>query len=78
MASNSNGYGNVYFLGVARVASSAMVVASLSYNTDTDLNGVRQVLEQPNMNMSPGKHYSFSVAQVAWHLIQGKFILVIE
>ena len=33
--------------------------------------GVKQVLDQPNMNMTPGKHYSFSVAQMAWHLIAG-------
>ena len=64
-------YGNVYFLGVARVAGQGIIVASYSYNTETDLNGVKQVLEQPNMNMSPGKHYSFSVGQLAWHLISG-------
>ena len=47
-------------------------MASHSYNTETDLGGVKQVLEQPNMNMAPGKHYSFSVGQLAWHLIAGK------
>ena len=62
-------FGNVHFVGVARVAGQGIVIASHSYNTETDLNGVKQVLEQPNMTMSPGKHYSFSVAQVAWHLI---------
>jgi len=62
-------YGNVFFLAVARMAGQGIVVASYSYNTETDLGGVKQVLEQPNMNMSPGKHYSFSVAQLAWHLI---------
>ncbi len=64
-------YGNVFFLGVARMAGQGIVVASYSYNTETDLNGVKQVLDQPNMNMSPGKHYSFSVGQLAWHLIAG-------
>ena len=64
-----SGYGNVFFLGVARMAGQGLVIASYSYNTETDLGGVKQVLEQPNMNMSPGKHYSFSVGQVAWHLI---------
>ncbi|RYG68432.1 hypothetical protein EON64_05190 [archaeon] len=62
-------YGNVFFLGVARMAGQGLVIASYSYNTETDLGGVKQVLEQPNMNMSPGKHYSFSVGRVAWHLI---------
>jgi hypothetical protein len=71
MASSSQYYGNVHFLGVARVAGQGIVIASHSYNTETDLNGVKQVLEQPNMTMSPGKHYSFTVAQVAWHLIAG-------
>lgn len=64
-------YGNVFFLAVARMAGQGIVVASYSYNTETDLGGVKQVLEQPNMNMSPGKHYSFSVGQLAWHLIAG-------
>lgn len=62
-------FGNLHFLGVARIAGSGIVVASHSYNTETDLNGVRQVLEQPNMTIAPGKHYSFGVAQVMWHLI---------
>lgn len=66
-------YENVFFLGVARIAGQGVVVASYSYNTETDLSGVKQVLEQPNMNMSPGKHYSFSVGQMAWHLIAGRF-----
>lgn len=64
--------GNVFFLGVARMQGYGIVVASYSYNTETDLGGVKQVLEQPNMNMTPGKHYSFAVAQLAWHLIAGK------
>lgn len=67
----SNFYEKVFFLGIARMAGQGIVVASYSYNTDTDLSGVKQVLEQPNMNMSPGKHYSFSVGQMAWHLIAG-------
>jgi len=51
------------------MAGQAFVMASLPYNSETDLGAVRQVLEQPNMNMSPGKHYSFTVAQYSWHLI---------
>lgn len=53
------------------MAGQGIVVASYSYNTETDLSGVKQVLDQPNMNMSPGKHYSFTVSQLAWHLIAG-------
>jgi hypothetical protein len=64
-------HGNVYFLGVARIAGQGIIVASHSYNTETDLGTVRQVLEQPNMQMAPGKHYSFTNAQLAWHLIAG-------
>lgn len=30
-----------------------------------------QVLEQPNMQMNPGKHYAFSVGQLGWHIIAG-------
>ena len=68
----STSYGNVFFLGVARIAGQqGIVVASHSYNTKTDLGAVKQVLEQPNMQMAPGKHYSFTVGQLAWHLIAG-------
>jgi len=67
--SQSNYYDNVYFLAVARIQQQGIVVASYSYNSETNIDGVKQVLEQPNMNMQPGKHYSFSVGQVAWHLI---------
>lgn len=67
----STSYGNVFFLGVARIAGQGIVVASHSYNTETDLGAVKQVLEQPNMTMAPGKHYSFTVGQLAWHLIAG-------
>lgn len=73
-------FGNLHFLGVARIAGQGIVVASHSYNTETDLNGVRQVLEQPNMSIAPGKHYSFGVAQVMWHLISGglKIMMVLS
>ena len=64
-------FGNVFFLGVARIANQGVIVASYSYNTETDLGAVRQMLEQPNLSMAPGKHYSFSVGQLAWHLIAG-------
>lgn len=67
-------FGNVHFLGVARIAGTGIVIASHSYNTEIDLNGVRQVLEQPNMNLTSGKHYSFNVGPHAWHLISGIFL----
>ena len=73
MSSTSQYFGNVHFLSVARVEKGrGIVMASHSYNTEIDVNGVKQVLEQPNLSMSPGKHYSFSVGQSAWHLIAGK------
>ena len=69
--SQTEGHNNVHFVGVARVAGQGIVIASYSYNSETDLAGVKQVLEQPNMQLSPGKHYSFSVGNLAWHLIAG-------
>ena len=66
-------YGNVFFLGVARIAGQqGIIVVSHSYDTETDLGAVKQVLEQPNMQMSPGKHRSFTVGKLAWHLIAGE------
>ena len=68
----STSYGNVLFLGVARIADhQGIVVASRSYNTKTEPE-VKPILEQPNMQMEPGKHYSFTVGQLAWHLIAGE------
>lgn len=67
MASQS--YGNVHFVGVARIAGQGIVIASLAYNAEIDIGGVKQVLEQPNLNMSAGKHYTFSVGSSGWHLI---------
>lgn len=72
MASNPPAYNNVLFICAARMAGQAIIVASYSYNTDTDLSAVKQALEQPSMNLSPGKHYSFNVGQLAWHLISGE------
>lgn len=63
-------FGNVHFLAVSRMEKGrGIVMACHSYNSEIDINGVKQVLEQPNMAMSSGKHYSFSVGQSAWHLI---------
>jgi hypothetical protein len=72
MSTGQTFYGNVHFVGVARIAGTGIVIASHAYHAKTDLNGVRQVLEQPNMNMAPGKHYSFNSGDLAWHLIAGK------
>ena len=48
-------YGNVQFLAVARLSfGQGIVMASHSYNTETDLAAVKQVLEQPNMSLNPG------------------------
>jgi len=69
-------YENVFFVGVARMAGQGIVIASYSYNTDTDIGGVKQVLDQPNMNMQVGKHYSFSVGKLAWHLISDDMGLI--
>ena len=65
---------NIYFLAVARVQGEGIVVAQHSNDSDVELSGVAQVIEQPNMNMQPGKHYSFTVGSTqGWHLISGTF-----
>ncbi len=66
-------YGNLLFIGVARVENAqGVIIASHSYNTETSLDGVKQVLEQPNtMGMEAGKHYTFNVGSLSWHLIEG-------
>ena len=71
---------NVFFLGVARrVDERCIIMASHCYQAETDLAGVKLVLEQPNLiNISPGKHYAFTAAQFSWHFISGfvKLVLV--
>jgi len=47
-------------------------MASHSHQSETDLDGVKKVLAEPNMQMQSGKHYSFSSAGTAWHLIADK------
>ena len=69
-------YSNVFFLCTARMAGQAIIVASYSYNTETELGAVKQVLEQPTINLSPGKHYSFNAGEVSWHLISGEIISI--
>jgi hypothetical protein len=53
----SKNHGNVQFLAVARLSfGSAIIMCSHSYNAETDLSAVKQVLEQPNMSLNPGNH----------------------
>ena len=68
-------YSNVFFMCAARMAGQAIIVASYSYNTETELGAVKQVLEQPTINLSPGKHYSFNAGEVSWHIISGEIEL---
>ena len=66
---------NVFFVGVARMDDDqGVVIGNFSYNTETDLSGVKRVLEQPNFNMVQGKHYNFTIGEVSWHLIQGALL----
>lgn len=63
-------YGNIHFIGLARLVSGkGVILASHSYNTKIDLNGVKQVIEQPNICMQQSKFYSFSVGSQSWHLV---------
>lgn len=75
MANNSTQY--VYYLGVARLSGGkGFAVGNFSFNSETSIDGVKQVLEQPNFNLVQGKHYSFAVGQMAWHLIQDELSLI--
>lgn len=47
----------------------SIIIASYSYHNTTDLGAVKQVLEQPTNNFSPGQHYNFISGDVEWHLI---------
>ena len=65
---------NLYFIAVARISmNQAIIIGNFSYKTETDLNGVKKVLEQPNFQMQKGKHYTFTIGEVTWHLIQGSY-----
>lgn len=68
---------NIFFVGVARMEDDrGVIIGNFSYNTETDLSGVKKVLEQPNLQMVQGKHYNFTVGEVSWHLIQDEFALI--
>ena len=61
---------NIYYMAVARSAGEGIVVAEYSNDCEVDVDAVGNVLEDPSMKISPGKHYSFTVGdQQAWHLI---------
>lgn len=63
-------YNNIYFLAIARKQGpSAVTVASYAYNSQTDVSIVNKVLEQPNMNIQAGKHYTFGVDRLGGHVI---------
>eukprot|EP00349_Pseudokeronopsis_sp_Brazil_P008184 CAMPEP_0202965822 /NCGR_PEP_ID=MMETSP1396-20130829/9919_1 /ASSEMBLY_ACC=CAM_ASM_000872 /TAXON_ID= /ORGANISM="Pseudokeronopsis sp., Strain Brazil" /LENGTH=212 /DNA_ID=CAMNT_0049688933 /DNA_START=100 /DNA_END=738 /DNA_ORIENTATION=- len=58
------------------MAHEGIVIASFSHNAEIDIGGVKQVLQQPNLNMSAGKHYTFSVGSSGWHLIADDLNLI--
>lgn len=63
---------NVFFVGIARVANQAhIIVASKSNHAETDLGAVKEVLDQPTNNFTPGKHFNFTAGKVAWHMEAG-------
>ena len=68
----ASGYGNVYFIGVARIGSDAVVVANYSYHSEIDIDGVKKVLDEPNLSLLPGKYYTFTSNQFGWHLVSGE------
>jgi len=63
--------GSVFFMGVARMSPLATLVASNSYHAETDSSAVKQVLDQPTNNFSPGQHFNFNAGEVTWHLVAG-------
>ena len=67
----------VYFIGIGRLEEGrAVIIGCASFNTETDLSGVKRIIEQPNT--TPGKHFTFQTGEVSWHLIQGKAILLLQ
>ena len=70
----STGFGNVYFLGVARIEGKSIVVGSYAYHSQIDISAVKQLLDQPNMNIAPKKYYNFETGENSWHLTSGIYI----
>eukprot|EP01038_Epipyxis_sp_PR26KG_P008946 gene8946-12063_t len=71
---------NVIFLGVVRFSKpqTSVVVAARSHSAsgDYDKSNIKMVLDQPNFNISNGRHYNFFVQSYAWHLFSDKFGLI--
>lgn len=60
---------NVSFTCVAR-GRDRLIAAWSSYGASVDLNGVRKVLNQEQMQqMERGKHYNFSSGSQTWHVM---------
>lgn len=65
-------YDNVFFIGVGRLSGQqGFIVVSHSYKSQTDLGAIKEALVHPDMQMVRGKHYSFTVKTLAWHLTAG-------
>lgn len=62
---------NLFFLGISKIEGGAIILASLSYHSDTDLNTIKEVLNQPNI-LVPNKLYNLEAGQLSWHLLSGK------
>ncbi len=68
MSANTTSFDNIYYMGVARWAEGRpLVVASYSHNSDTDIHGVKQALN--DLTITPGKLYSFSIARNVWNIV---------
>eukprot|EP00620_Florenciella_sp_RCC1587_P017144 CAMPEP_0182570348 /NCGR_PEP_ID=MMETSP1324-20130603/10689_1 /TAXON_ID=236786 /ORGANISM="Florenciella sp., Strain RCC1587" /LENGTH=235 /DNA_ID=CAMNT_0024784729 /DNA_START=26 /DNA_END=733 /DNA_ORIENTATION=+ len=71
-------YGNVTFLGVARMTDK-VIVASVQYNVEMDLTAVVNMLKQLQEDkMTPQAHFAFEVGDKAWSLMadQGLVFMV--
>ncbi len=80
MSSSPQFYGNVQFVGVARIEMrQGIIIASHAYNSEADLDAVRKVLEQPSTGeMDAGTHYSIPSGLLSWHLTKGLILTRIK
>ena len=68
----SSEIGNVYFYAVARLSGSgSVIVASFNYKTETSIDAVETVLNQPNLQITSGKLNTFIAGSIGWNLIAG-------
>lgn len=73
----SEAHGNVHFIASARLqGAEGIIIAQHSYNSDTSLDAVRKVLQQPNLQMRARTHYQFGVGSMAWHLMADEKALI--